>query len=144
MQNLFLVAAVICFGMAAIKLYTARMTPNRQEGRAASAAKKAGYGLLTPEEAQARLSENESVILLDVRTQEEYDGGHIPGAVCLPVEMIAAGMPFALDKDAEIMVYCQSGARSAQAAERLAGMGYSRVFDLGGLQDWPGELTTEE
>ena len=75
MQNLFLVAAVICFGMAAIKLYTARMTPNQAAAKAGAAAKRAGYGVLTPEEAQARLAENESAILLDVRTQEEYDGG---------------------------------------------------------------------
>ena len=143
MQNLFLVAAVICFGMAAIKLYTARMIPNQAAAKAGAADKRAGYGVLTPEEAQARLAENESDILLDVRTQEEYDGGHISGAVCFPGEMISGDMPIAFDKDAEILVYCQSGVRSAKAAEKLVKLGYTNVFDLGGLQSWPGELTTE-
>lgn len=148
MRELFLVAAVICFGMAAIKMFTARMPANHavQESavKAASrAAAKAGYTILTAEEAKARMEENEGVILLDVRTQEEYDQGHISGAVCLPNETITADMPVVFDKDAEILIYCRSGHRSAEAAEKLAAMGYTNVADFGGINDWPYEVVTD-
>ena len=88
-------------------------------------------------------TENPDLILLDVRTQEEFDQGHIPGAVCLPNEMIAADMPFPFGKDAEILVYCRSGRRSAEAAKKLRNLGFSNVFDFGGIQDWPYDITTE-
>lgn len=139
MKQLFLLAAVICFGMAILKFYTARAAlastvradPNK------------GYLTLTPEAAKARLDENPDAILLDVRTQEEYDGGHIPSAVCFPNEDILPELPLPFEKDAEILVYCRSGRRSAQAAEKLAGMGYAHVSDFGGIQDWPYETTTD-
>ena len=83
------------------------------------------------------------LILLDVRTQEEYDEEHIPGAVCLPNEMIAADMPFPFGKDAEILVYCRSGRRSAEAAKKLRDMGFTNVSDFGGIIDWPYETTTD-
>ena len=99
--------------------------------------------VLSPEEAKARMDENPDLILLDVRTQEEYDEEHIPGAVCLPNEMIAADMPFPFSKDAEILVYCRSGRRSAEAAKKLRDMGFTNVSDFGGIIDWPYETTTD-
>lgn len=137
MKQFYLMAALICFGMAAIKFCTARMKPNR----AASAPQK--DDTLSPEEAKARMEENPSVIILDVRTQEEYAAGHIPGAVCLPVDMIVEGMPFPFVKDAEIMVYCHSGQRSAKAVQVLRTLGFSNVSDLGGITSWPYGTTTE-
>lgn len=142
MKQFFLLAAVICFGAAAIKLYTARMRSNFENAGGAGA-KQDGYAALTAEEAKGRLEANAAAILLDVRTQEEYDGGHIPGAVCLPNEDIQADLPLPFDKDAEILVYCRSGRRSAEAAEKLAAMGYTNVADFGGILDWPYETTTE-
>ena len=88
-------------------------------------------------------TENPDLILLDVRTQEEFEQGHIPGAVCLPNEMIAADMPFLFGKDAEILLYCRSGRRSADAAKKLRDMGFTNVFDFGGIIDWPYETTTD-
>ena len=137
MQQLCLLAAIICFGMAAIKFCTARMKPNTAPARPKSSAD------LTAEEAKERMEENPDVILLDVRTQEEFDEGHIPGAVCLPNEFITAEMPFPFEKDAEILVYCRSGRRSAEAASKLRSMGFTKVFDFGGILDWPYETTTE-
>ena len=137
MQQLCLLAANICFGMAAIKFCTARMKPNTAPARPKSSAD------LTAEEAKERMEENPNVILLDVRTQEEFDEGHIPGAVCLPNEFITAEMPFPFEKDAEILVYCRSGRRSAEAASKLRSMGFTKVFDFGGILDWPYETTTE-
>ena len=139
MRNLFLLAAVICFGMAIIKFFAARSTPNVPAPRKASQK----YLTLTAEEAKARLDEDDSVILLDVRTQAEIDEGHIPGAVCLPSEDITPGLPLPFDKDAEVLVYCRSGRRSAEAAEKLADMGYANVADFGGIINWPYETTTD-
>ena len=137
MKQLCLLAALICFGMAAIKFCTARMKPNL-----ATPAPKV-EDVLSPEEAKARMDENPDLILLDVRTQEEYDEEHIPRAVCLPNEMIAADMPFPFAKDTELLLYCRSGHRSAEAAEKLRDLGFSNVFDFGGILDWPYDITTE-
>ncbi|MDD6604293.1 MAG: rhodanese-like domain-containing protein [Oscillospiraceae bacterium] len=141
MRQLFLLAAIICFGMAAIKFCTARMKPNNTPVESRPA--KLDDGVLTPEQAKARMEENPDLILLDVRTQEEFEQGHIPGAVCLPNEMIAADMPFLFGKDAEILLYCRSGRRSADAAKKLRDMGFTNVFDFGGIIDWPYETTTD-
>ena len=141
MRQLFLLAAIICFGMAAIKFCTARMKPNNTPVESRPA--KLDDGVLTPEQAKARMEENPDLILLDVRTQEEFEQGHIPGAVCLPNEMIAADMPFLFGKDAEILLYCRSGRRSADAAKKLRDMGFTNGFDFGGIIDWPYETTTD-
>ena len=140
MRNLFLLAAVICFGMAIIKFFAARAPPPNVPAPRRASQK---YLTLTAEEAKARLDEDDSVILLDVRTQAEFDEGHIPGAVCLPNEDITPDLPLPFDKDAEVLVYCRSGRRSAEAAEKLADMGYENVADFGGIIDWPYETTTD-
>ena len=138
MRQLFLLAAVICFGVAILKFYSARMGTGAPAPRANQA-----WATITGAEAKARLEANPEAILLDVRTQEEYDGGHIPGAVCFPNEDILPELPLPFEKDAEILVYCRSGRRSAEAAEKLTGMGYANVSDFGGIQDWPYETTTD-
>ncbi len=98
----------------------------------------AGYQKMTAEEAKARMDSGDEVIILDVRTPEEYAAGHIPGAILIPNETIADQMPEQLpDPDAEILVYCRSGNRSAQAAAKLAAMGYTNVYDFGGINTWP-------
>ena len=82
--------------------------------------------------------------IMDVRMQQEYDAGHIANAVLLPLPLIEAGdaaVAKALpDKDAEILVYCRSGRRSAIAANALINMGYTNVLDFGGINDWPYEV----
>lgn len=96
---------------------------------------------ITPEEAKERLDSDEAIILVDVRTKEEFDSGHIEGAVLLPVDQIqknAADMfP---DKDAVYFVYCRSGSRSGVATAMMVELGYQNVFDLGGIIDWPYEV----
>ena len=91
-------------------------------------------------EARALLETREDVVLLDVRTAEEYREGHIPGAVNLPNERINGRAIAALpDRAQTILVYCRSGSRSAMAAQKLAAMGYTGVLDMGGYLDWKGE-----
>jgi len=84
---------------------------------------------------------NMEATYLDVRTQEEYEDGHIPGAILLPVDDINEKAEVTLpDKDRTIVVYCRSGVRSERAAKELIALGYKKVFDLGGINYWTGEI----
>lgn len=95
------------------------------------------YKKINAEEAKAMI-DREDVIILDVRTQEEYDSGHIENAVLLPVTEIADKAEEILpDKDAKILIYCRSGNRSATASKDLIRMGYTNVYDFGGINSWP-------
>ncbi len=82
-------------------------------------------------------------IILDVRTRKEYDTGHIPGAICIPNESIAGAAPEELpDKAQKILIYCRSGRKSREAAQKLADMGYSNITEFGGILDWHGIIPT--
>ena len=100
---------------------------------------------IAPEEAAELMKSKPEALILDVRRPDEFEGGHIPGAVCLPNEEIQAGnvrdtLP---DRDRLLLVYCRSGRRSREAAEKLAALGYTRVYEFGGILDWTGEIVTE-
>ena len=95
------------------------------------------YEQISPQEAKKRMDNEEDVIILDVRTQEEYDSGHIKNAVCLPNEDILSEPDILPEKGQQILVYCRSGNRSKQAAQKLADMGYENVLEFGGILDWP-------
>ena len=92
---------------------------------------------ITAEEAKALMDSEEGYVILDVRTQAEYDEGHIPGAVLIPEYEIADRAEKELpDKDQLILVYCRSGRRSKIAAEELVKLGYTNVKEFGGIIDW--------
>ena len=96
------------------------------------------YQKISPEEARRMMDESGGFILLDVRTQEEFSQGHIEGAQLLPNDEIGERAQEELpDKNAVILVYCRSGRRSAEAAHRLIDMGYTNIYDFGGILDWP-------
>ena len=98
---------------------------------------------ISQEEARRMMDADDPPIVLDVRRQEEYDEGHLPGAVCIPNESIGTERPEGLpDLDQVILVYCRSGRRSKQAARKLADMGYTNVYEFGGILDWTGEIVT--
>lgn len=104
---------------------------------------KGEYHKITAEEAKERMDSQEDIIILDVRTQEEYEESHIPGAIVIPNETIGREMPEQLpDADQEILVYCRSGSRSAQAAKKLVEAGYTWIYDFGGIMDWPYETVS--
>ena len=95
------------------------------------------YVNITAEEAKQIMDSEEGYIILDVRTQEEYDQGHIPGAIVISYDEIAEKAEEALtDKDQLILVYCRSGRRSKIAAEALAELGYTNIKEFGGIIDW--------
>ena len=98
----------------------------------------ATYHKITPEEAKKGMDSGSDYILLDVRTQEEYDEGHIDGALLIPnTEIANKASELLTDKSATIYVYCRSGRRSAEASKALVDMGYTAVYDFGGIIDWP-------
>ena len=100
----------------------------------------ASYEQITQEEAKQIMDTTNGYILLDTRTQEEYDQSHIPGALLIPHTEIAERAEEELpDKDQVILVYCRSGNRSKQASEVLAELGYTNVKEFGGINTWPYE-----
>ena len=101
----------------------------------------AAYMNITAEEAKQIMDSEDGYIILDARTQEEYDQGHIPGAIVISHEEIAGKAEEVLtDKDQLILVYCRSGRRSKIAAEALAELGYTNIKEFGGIIDWPYEV----
>jgi len=93
---------------------------------------------ISPSEAHAKMQAHPNAIILDVRTSGEFAAGRIPGAILLPNDEIRFRAQDVLpNKNALILVYCRSGARSQDAAENLIYMGYTNVFDFGGILDWP-------
>lgn len=110
-------------------------------GRADKSNQGAEYMNITAEEAKHIMDDTEGYLILDVRTQEEYDEGHIPGAVVLPHTEVEARAEVELpDKEQVILVYCRSGRRSKLAAQALAELGYTNVKEFGGILDWPYEV----
>lgn len=87
------------------------------------------------------MEENEGYIILDVRTIEEYNEGHIPNAICIPNETIDENVVNILpDKNQLILIYCRSGNRSKQATDKLENLGYTNLIEFGGIMDWKGEI----
>ena len=109
-------------------------------GTASNASSEDGYQQISQEEAK-EMMDTQDVIILDVREQDEYDSGHIPGAVLLPVgtvneETAAEVIP---EKDSTVLVYCRSGNRSKTASSTLADLGYTNIYEFGGINTWPYE-----
>lgn len=102
---------------------------------------KSGYQKITAEEAKAIMDTENDYLLVDVRTQEEFDEGHIDGAMLIPVSEIEELAPDMLpDLDQKILLYCRSGSRSGAAARTLIDLGYTNIIDFGGIIDWPYEV----
>ena len=99
---------------------------------------------IAAEEAKKLMDSEEGCIILDVRTREEYDQGHIPGAVLIPnTEIEAKAADLLPDKGQLILVYCRSGRRSKLAAQSLADLGYTNIREFGGILDWPYEVVQD-
>ncbi len=99
------------------------------------------YMTISAEKAKQIMDSEEGYVILDVRTQEEYDEGHIPGAIVIPLAEIEDRAEEELtDKDQLILVYCRSGRRSKMAAEALVQLGYTNIKEFGGILDWRYEV----
>ena len=99
------------------------------------------YQQITQEEAK-KIMDTQAVIVLDVREQDEFDSGHIPGAVLLPVGSIAKDSAAAAipELDSVVLVYCRSGNRSKTASKALVELGYTNIYEFGGINTWPYEV----
>lgn len=121
-------------------LLTMALTACGAEERAAT------YTQIDAETAKTMMDETADVIVLDVREANEYNAGHIPDAVLLPVgtiteETAAQAIPAT---DSTVLVYCRSGNRSKTAAQALADLGYTEVYEFGGIRDWPYDIDASD
>ena len=99
------------------------------------------YVNITAEEAKKIMDNAQGYVILDVRAQEEFDQGHIPGAILIPdTEITAKAESVLKDKNQLILVYCRSGRRSKLASEALVELGYTNIKEFGGIIDWPYEV----
>ena len=99
------------------------------------------YVNITAQEAKTIMDTEQGYVILDTRTREEYDQGHIPGAIQISHDEITEKAEGVLtDKDQLILVYCRSGRRSKLAAEALVELGYTNIKEFGGIIDWPYEV----
>ena len=112
-------------------------------GCAAPVQEVSGYRQISMKEAMDMMEEKSGYIILDVRTPEEFNDKHIPGAINVANETIGTGeIPELPDKEQLILVYCRSGNRSKQASEKLVELGYTNIVEFGGIKDWPGEVVS--
>lgn len=103
------------------------------------------YRQISQEEAARMMEKDDGHVIVDVRRQDEYDAGHIPGAILIPNESIGDTQPEALpDLNQIILIYCRSGNRSKQAAQKLFDMGYTNIYEFGGIIDWTGEVVADD
>ena len=101
----------------------------------------AAFQRVTSDEAAKMMAAEQGYLIVDVRTAKEYADGHIPHAINIPNESIGGAAPKELpDKNQKIFVYCRSGARSVQASEKLAGLGYTNIVEMGGINNWHGDI----
>ena len=112
-------------------------SPNGEDG-------KSSYTRISQEDAKKMMEADDGHVIVDVRRADEFAAGHIPGAILVPNESIGSEKPAELpDLDQIILVYCRSGNRSAQAAKKLADLGYKNVYDFGGIMSWTGDIVKE-
>ncbi len=98
------------------------------------------YMNINAQQAKEIMDTETGYVILDVRTQEEFDSGHVPGAILIPDYEIKEKAPQVLtDKNQKILVYCRSGRRSKLACEELVNLGYTNLYEFGGINDWPYE-----
>lgn len=105
---------------------------------------KPSYAEISQDLAKNMMQDDDGHVIVDVRRADEYEKGHIPGAILIPNESIIDTPPKELpDKYQIILVYCRTGRRSKEAAQKLVDMGYRNVYEFGGIEDWTGEIVTD-
>ena len=105
----------------------------------------ASYTQISQDEAMKMMQEQTGYLIVDVRRPDEFAEGHIAGAVNVPNETIEDEAPDALpDKEQTLFIYCRSGNRSKEASQKLADMGYTNIYEFGGINTWEGEIVTGE
>ena len=117
---------------------------NGQEARTAVMEQTFEYTQISQDKAAEMMAVDDGHVIVDVRREDEYAEGHIPRAILIPNESIVDTPPEELpDFDQIILVYCRSGRRSKEAAQKLADMGYTNVYEFGGIITWNGDIVTD-
>ena len=105
----------------------------------------ASYNKISQDEAMQMMQEQTDYLIVDVRRPDEFAEGHIAGAINVPNEEITDEMPELLpDKEQILLIYCRSGNRSKEASQKLAEIGYTKVYEFGGINTWEGDIVTGE
>ena len=144
-KTLCIISAVLCIFLTACGDATSIGIIGGADGPTSTITTKKGektmYEQITPQEAKKIMDSDEERIILDTREQDEFDEGHIPGAILIPyTEIENKAEKMIPDKCKRILVYCRSGRRSKIASESLAKLGYTNVKEFGGIIDWPYEV----
>ena len=125
----------------AVGILSGCSTGSKVEGDAVEQSSAQSYTQIDQEIAKKMMAEDDGHVIVDVRRQDEYDEGHIPGAILIPNESIGTKQPEELpDLDQIILIYCRSGNRSKQASEKLAAIGYTNIYEFGGINTWDVEI----
>ena len=132
--------------LAALLLLTGcAHAPAPQQTAAAEEKAEPSWVQIDQETAKRMMEADDGHVIVDVRRQDEYDAGHIPGAVLIPNESIVDERPSELpDLEQVILIYCRSGNRSKQAAQKLADLGYRNIYEFGGITTWTGKIVKPE
>ncbi len=137
MEKHVLLLALLVFAAAAL----IGCAGGAASGSKGSSADAASYQQVSAQEAKAIMDSEQGYVIVDARTQAEYQQGHVPGALLIPHDAIEAKAGELLpDKDQLILVYCRSGNRSKQASEALVDMGYTNIVEFGGINTWPYDI----
>ena len=137
---MLLASAVILFSGCSAQSGSSSETASAISSLASS---KASYTQISQDAAKKMMQRNDGHIIVDVRRQDEYDEGHIEGAILIPNESIEDERPKELgDLDQVILIYCRSGRRSKEAAQKLADMGYGNIYEFGGINTWTGKIVS--
>ena len=129
---------ILCFLLAISCIFLVSCKNNTSES---TEGENVMYQQITANDAKKIMDSNTDIVILDVREQNEYDEGHIPGAILIPyTEIENKAESMIPDKNKEILVYCRSGRRSKIAAESLVKLGYTNVKEFGGIIDWPYQI----
>lgn len=133
--TVIIIAMVFCLILIVVKGNRERMEEkNEKQDR--------GYTQITPEEAKEMMDSDYELVVLDVRTKEEYEEGHIEEAVLLPLDEIETAPETLTDMNQTILVYCHSGRRSKAAAYILSELGYTNIYEFGGIVEWPYDVVS--
>ena len=137
MKKIIIIVTIIIILIATIAIIAYKYISSRKEESDMLFTNKFMYKNITDDEAKAELDKDKSIIVLDVRTQEEYNEGHIPNSILIPVnELENRALTELPDKKAKIFVYCRTGMRATSACGILTGLGYENIYNLGGIISW--------
>lgn len=141
MKKVIVIVIIILIIIAAAGVVTYKYINSRKEGSDMLFTNKFMYKNITDDEAKAELDKDKNIIVLDVRTQDEYNQGHIPNSILIPVnELEKRAVTELPDKKAKIFVYCRTGMRSTSACGILTNLGYENIYNLGGIINWKYEI----